>query len=150
LRVKPTSPLKPSLRRYNAHVSEERRDALYDFWAKVISVYTTGNLSHEEDKLVAISRLATRFKGLLRDADYLAGLWKWNIVHQLLWETHPESVRGRTSSQRPKNYRAPSWSWASVDGEIFPWRPIGQAHSEYHVFAEVLDVNVTTVNNDPF
>jgi hypothetical protein len=116
----------------------------------LISVYTNGNLSHEEDKLVAISGLATRFKGLLQDAEYLAGLWKWNLVHQLLWETSPESVNGRTFSQRPKKYRAPSWSWASVDGEIVPWWPASNQRTKYHVFSKVLDVSVTAVNNDPF
>lgn len=34
------------------------------------------------------------------------------MVHQLLW-----GIAGR--SQPPPAYRAPSWSWASVDGKIF-------------------------------
>jgi hypothetical protein len=132
-----------------AYLSEKPRDQFYDFWPMIVSVYTNENLLHEEDKLVAISGLATRFKGPLQDAEYSAGLWKWYLVHQLLWETHPESVLGRTFSQRPKKYRALSWSWAGVDGEIIPWWPISDPHTKYHVFSEVLDVNVTTANN-PF
>lgn len=41
----------------------------------IVPIYMAGNLSHEEDKIVAISRLATRFKGLLQDTEYLAGFW---------------------------------------------------------------------------
>jgi hypothetical protein len=89
-----------------------------------------------------------RFKGFFRETEYLAGLWKWNLVHQLLWETSPW-LTVRTFSQRPKNYRAPSWSRASVDGEIIPWWSASDAPTKYHVFSEALDVNVTTVTNDP-
>jgi hypothetical protein len=149
LGFKPTFLLKPSLKRDDAPINEKWIIWLSEFWGNFISVYTTGNLSHEEDKLVAISGLAARLQGYFLEAEYLTGLWKWNLVHQLLWETHPESIMGRTFSQRPKKYRAPSWSWASVDGEIVPWRP-SRDKEKAHVFANVIDVEVTTVNHDPF
>jgi hypothetical protein len=44
---------------------------------------------------------------------YLAGLWKENLYHDLLWE-----LRVDTQTDRPTSYRAPTWVWASVDGEV--------------------------------
>jgi hypothetical protein len=41
---------------------------------------------------------------------YLAGLWKQTLRKDLLWE-----MAGEFLSARPMRYRAPSWSWASVD-----------------------------------
>lgn len=43
---------------------------------------------------------------------YLAGSWKDQLPRQLLWEI-TEDVQ-----PRPTAYRAPSWSWAAVDGPI--------------------------------
>jgi hypothetical protein len=43
---------------------------------------------------------------------YLARLWEKDIWHQLLWSSlskHPE---------RPKEWAAPSWFWASVDSAV--------------------------------
>jgi hypothetical protein len=50
-------------------------------------------------------------------ADYLAGIWRESLPEALTWSTQAES-------SRPKTYRAPSWSWASVDGRVYvpsPW-----------------------------
>jgi hypothetical protein len=85
--VKSLMPLKHSLSGGVAYLSEKSRGQCYhcyDFWPMIVSIYAAGNLSHEEDKIVAISGLATRFKWLLQDTEYLAGFWKRNLVHQIL------------------------------------------------------------------
>ena len=41
---------------------------------------------------------------------YVAGFWEADMPSTLLWRT--------SSGQRPSDFRAPSWSWASVDGYI--------------------------------
>jgi hypothetical protein len=43
--------------------------------------------------------------------DYLARMWRIELERNLLWSVH-DIVR------RPREYRPPSWSWASIDGEI--------------------------------
>jgi len=43
---------------------------------------------------------------------YIAGLWKMAFAEGLLWSPL------RYQNTRPKDYRAPSWSWASVDGRL--------------------------------
>jgi hypothetical protein len=44
---------------------------------------------------------------------YLAGIWQHELPNALMWHVYGEKKGLRASS-----YRAPSWSWASVDGEI--------------------------------
>lgn len=66
----------------------------------------------ETDRLTAISGIAKSIHektGLT----YLAGLWNYNIENQLLWR-----VINSEESKRYGTYVAPSWSWASVQGEI--------------------------------
>lgn len=44
---------------------------------------------------------------------YEAGLWKEDIPLFLCWYVKPSDIE-----KRLRDYRAPSWSWASVDGAI--------------------------------
>lgn len=48
---------------------------------------------------------------------YLAGMWRKYLASQLLWYVDPVFEDGRFYylSERPKFYRAPSFSWAAVD-----------------------------------
>ncbi|CZR62120.1 uncharacterized protein PAC_12017 [Phialocephala subalpina] len=82
-------------------------------WADIISLYSECQLTIEKDKLVAISGAAKTLHRILGGSEYLAGLWRDDLESQLLWST---KVEVRT---RPQVYRAPSWSWASIDGAVF-------------------------------
>ncbi|KAI1081288.1 hypothetical protein F5B20DRAFT_537639 [Whalleya microplaca] len=62
------------------------------------------------DKLVAISGIAKSYQSVFR-SDYVAGLWKSNLCQNLCWYS-------RNNLERISTYRAPSWSWASVDGGV--------------------------------
>jgi hypothetical protein len=81
-----------------------------DFWNCVVSIYSQCELTFEQDKLVALAGVAGAMK-VQMGCDYLAGMWHIELEQNLLWTV------GR-NFRRPKEYRAPSWSWASVDGEI--------------------------------
>lgn len=48
---------------------------------------------------------------------YLAGLWCSYIPAGLLWR-RLVATKGDILLYHPMRYRAPSWSWASIDGEI--------------------------------
>lgn len=49
--------------------------------------------------------------------DYLAGLWKYDIIPCLLWHVaNGRQVNGNPSQRIPDEPRAPSWSWASING----------------------------------
>ena len=88
-------------------------------WKRVVQQYTHGQLSYESDKLVAIAGLAKHMQRVLLTPNitYLAGLWSFELIDWLMWRVS-ETLRPLSS----KAYRAPSWSWASVEGEV-EWRP---------------------------
>ena len=89
----------------------------YHLWVKIVQAYTSSDLSKPEDKLIAISGIAKRFRSMLNDT-YLAGLWSRLLPTQLLWFVRDAKQANGFPAKRPPFYRAPSWSWASVDGEV--------------------------------
>jgi hypothetical protein len=85
--------------------------SLYDLWHRIVQAYSRRAITHSHDKLPAISAIATEF-GRLSGDDYLAGLWRHNLLRDLLWTTtDPET------DMSPK-WRAPTWSWVSVDNAV--------------------------------
>lgn len=99
-----------------------------DRWYGMVEDYSSRFLTFESDKLPAMAGLAKNFQhGTLKRGTYLAGLWKELFPGALLWrvrrerqlgmpgETHPFAA---FEPRRPMRYRAPSWSWACLDGEI--------------------------------
>lgn len=102
-------------------------------WHQLVKMYSTKQLTFSSDKLLAIAGLAKQYmaRNRLHDYDYLVGLWKPQLPHALLWRVE----RGR----RPTKYRAPTWTWASIDGEVtFP--EAGQSSRETCI--EVIDLNM--------
>jgi len=81
-----------------------------DFWNCVVSIYSRCELTFEQDKLVALAGVARALK-VQMGCDYLAGMWRTELERNLLWSVG-------SKFRRPEEYRAPSWSWASVDGGI--------------------------------
>ena len=109
----------------------------YRQWTHLINAYTQGKLTKESDLLIALYGVAVWMKRTLFDDTYLTGLWKNHIVNQLLWMTYKNLNKGH-----PKKYRAPSWSWASVNGKI-AFRDILEV-DEQTILAEVLEAHVVT------
>ncbi|KAI5919262.1 heterokaryon incompatibility protein-domain-containing protein [Camillea tinctor] len=81
----------------------------YKGWATLINIYGRRHLTKSSDKLPAFSGLAQRYEGLLQDV-YVAGLWKSRLVDDLHWSAEEWCV--------PADWRAPSWSWMSIDGPV--------------------------------
>lgn len=80
-------------------------------WFQTIREYSKRELTFNTDKLTALSGVAGRIENVT-GMKYMAGLWRQNLRDDLLWR-----VVGPLSA-KPPEYRAPSWSWASVDGTI--------------------------------
>lgn len=94
---------------------------LYDQWTKVVELYSGTQLTYKSDRLPAISGLA----GIVGEegdpfssSQYHFGVWEGSRIQQLLWRHDGCVVNGQRRYQRQNDYRAPSWSWASVDGAI--------------------------------
>ncbi|KAL1950214.1 hypothetical protein VTO73DRAFT_5337 [Trametes versicolor] len=92
---------------------------MYRAWMRVVEDYTRRAASDESDKLVACAAIAEEFHRVL-GSEYLAGLWRSDaFIVYLLWAAdHSKEQSLGCRHTRPAAYRAPSWSWAAVDGEI--------------------------------
>ncbi|KAF2261833.1 HET-domain-containing protein [Lojkania enalia] len=84
--------------------------ARYVRWNRLVERYSQLALTFPTDRLPAISSLAKKMSNVMPDSHYLAGIWQ-NDPAALIW------IKIR-SHQLPRQYVAPSWSWASVNKEI--------------------------------
>jgi hypothetical protein len=92
----------------------------YQLWTKIVIAFSRGALTVKEDKLPALAGIAQRMAGLLED-QYLAGVWRRFLVDELCWSaTSQTSGVLQMQPFRPTQYRAPSWSWTSLEGRITP------------------------------
>ena len=89
------------------------RDLLAPRWVTTLLEYSRRLLTYPSDKLPALSGLASHY-ARLTDYNYLAGLWREDLAYLLLWSLDPQI----TPRQLPPYYRGPSWSWASLDGQL--------------------------------
>jgi hypothetical protein len=87
-------------------------------WTEVVKDYSKRLLTKDSDRLPALSGIAKRFQRVF-GTEYVAGLWSEDMINGLCWNV--ESVH---KARRPSEYRAPSWSWASVEGEVRFSRPV--------------------------
>ncbi|KAK4035442.1 hypothetical protein C8A01DRAFT_17868 [Parachaetomium inaequale] len=113
-RIRPTHlPLRDTI-----DMAASRR--LLSFWAECVQNYTFRQLTRESDKLPAISGIIQAFQASGMGRCY-AGLWEMDFLVGLTWASEPSiSNEGgwKPSHVRPRHPRAPSWSWASVDGMV--------------------------------
>ncbi|PMD49345.1 HET-domain-containing protein [Hyaloscypha bicolor E] len=80
-------------------------------WLKIVGLYSRTTITYPKDKLTAISSIARMFSHskLVRQCVRESV----GIEFQLLWYVQPSHKRSRD-----KNLRAPSWSWAKIDGVV--------------------------------
>jgi hypothetical protein len=90
--------------------NRNQRGTFYDYWHGIISLVSNRNFTFENDLLPAISGAARRSQAFHGD-EYIAGLWRGDLPNGLLWIAVP-------STERPCQYRGPSWSWVSVVGYV--------------------------------
>lgn len=113
-------------------------------WDSVAEHYSATTLTFSSDRLPALSGIAQRQAEFTRD-DYIAGMWRSSLVADLPWMV--EQMWSRT--KRPE-WRAPSWSWLSVDGRIFWGYPTkGEGHEHTTQFVRVLEVAAQPAGPDP-
>jgi hypothetical protein len=110
-------------------------------WENILQYYTAANLTYGSDKLVALSGIAKTFQQITKD-QYLAGMWRSGLESTLCWRVGVDTVE----LDRPSEERAPTWSWASVDGKID--LPSPSFHVELH--AKVVNVSVEPKGEDCF
>ncbi|KAK8068567.1 HET domain-containing protein [Apiospora saccharicola] len=84
-------------------------------WNDLVAEYSALQLTYDSDTIPALAGIARHHATKYRDylGRYVAGLWEKNLAQDLLWYVQT----GRRST-RPEVSPAPSWSWASVTGEV--------------------------------
>ena len=134
-----SDPLKPSLLlNLRARGSAEE---LLDIWCRdIIPNYSDAKITFPTDRLPAVSALAKHFADELC-SPYLAGLWLEGLWYTLSWYR-----TGRQSTERLKNYIAPSWSWASINAGV-SWRIFSPETSYTKKCVEILDAVVDPVGD---
>jgi len=110
------------------HLSEDIRKSEFDkalhdgtissqtklgaLWRRIVIQYCSLTLTKPSDKFPAIAGIAEVVQRS-RNSVYLGGVWSDTLALDLLWQAQEP----RKDSQEILG-RAPSWSWASVDGPI--------------------------------
>ncbi|KAK7928306.1 hypothetical protein PG985_005304 [Apiospora marii] len=88
------------------------REKAQKLWQNIVFRFSTCKLTRASDKLVAIYGIVQLMERVLQDS-CIVGMWRSALPAQLLW--HSGQANFLT---KPPTYRAPSWSWASLDGRI--------------------------------
>ncbi|TEY43180.1 hypothetical protein BOTCAL_0376g00120 [Botryotinia calthae] len=110
-------------------------------WPQIVDLYSAANLTYGKDKLPALSGIAKLESDHSGD-QYLAGMWRRKIEEQLCWR-----LWGFKASGRPP-WRAPSWSWASIDGRL-SWPELSSGYLDTR-YAHVVDADTTPYGQNPF
>lgn len=97
-------------------VASKKATTVWQAWQRIVEQYSGHDLTIGGDKLPAISGIASKI-GTATNSDSIARLWRENLVLDLLW-------------------RAPSWSWASLDTPSYT--TTGDAESESFMPAVVV------------
>lgn len=82
-----------------------------EVWQLIVRDYSRRNLNCYEDRLHGMAGIAKELKTVWDD-EYLAAMWRKVLIYQLGWYLKNP---GKNLSDP---YRAPSWSWASLEGEV--------------------------------
>ncbi|KAJ0422374.1 heterokaryon incompatibility protein-domain-containing protein [Aspergillus carlsbadensis] len=82
---------------------------LHRGWQVLVKGYSRRELGKSSDKLPAIGGIAAEISRVT-GARYLAGLWANSLLEDMMWATAVKEW-----ACRPSEWRAPTWSWASVD-----------------------------------
>ncbi|KAF5529871.1 tol [Fusarium mexicanum] len=93
-------------------MESQSEESLQVVWHTLLQEYMSRSLTFESDRLVAFAGIASFYQShaKIKPNSYLAGIWRHVLLQDLLWTIS----EGRKVSP-PQNYRAPSWSWASVE-----------------------------------
>ena len=109
-------------------------------WRRIREDYSEKHLTVATDKLTAFAGIARMVHKVLKSAkeDYVAGLWRPELMTELLWErSTPEKEIKVIHKDHLSQYIAPSWSWASIDGPFWWYSSLGAYNKD--VYADIVE-----------
>jgi hypothetical protein len=109
-------------------------------WQNLVGDYSSKvcNLTYSDDVFPALQGLAKSLPPCM--GAYLAGHWKTGLSQSLSW-----CVREPLYA-RPAQWRAPSWSWASVSSQVY-WS--SKVYGPRHVFIKTVSSITVPKESDP-
>jgi hypothetical protein len=127
-----------------SHIAEELMTGTYrrlsaTKWAKLVSAYSALAITYSSDRLPALAGIIYTLQEITGDVCY-AGLWKNHFLNGLLW--YPEGAK------MPTKYRAPSWSFAALDGHISYFVDLRWADETTHHIAQLDECSVTPLRSN--
>ena len=135
-------PLAPWFAPQATSASSSNTEEFIAAWKHIVSRYSVKALTYDQDILPALSGMAKRARKAIK-LKYLAGIWAEDLPSQLCWLTQAV-YEGPKGGIWPENYRAPSWSWASIKGPI-RWGNLQKQRGDFHV----LEASCTQSDDDP-
>lgn len=123
------------------------RWTIYYIWYDAVSVYSDRRLTFAFDKLPALAGVASRVHAITKD-QYLAGHWRRELERSLFWRTKMNFWDNHPG--RVKEYRAPSWSWASVAASVSFDFPDLAPGADISTTIEILEASIDIDGKNPF
>ncbi len=111
---------RPALKGAMRGLAKDPLAQLFMDWESIVEEYSACRLTFANDKLVALQGLANDLRARVAIYGpgldtYVAGIWLESLPTGLMWSTEAGRPYG--------SYVAPSWSWASIDGQVsFVWK----------------------------
>jgi hypothetical protein len=141
----PTTP--GLLARYQSQkLSKRSREQIFQLWHRLVAQYSLRSLTCAFDKLPAISGIAKKVQDLV-GSEYLAGLWRDNLIEDLLWSSAPY-LQNPHLAKPVLQYRSPSFSWSSVDTQV-RYEEFDQEDDPMRALAKVLKAQCSTSELNP-
>jgi hypothetical protein len=143
------NPFLPKLQSASREDDQTNNRELLSTWYQAVEDYTSRSLTFQHDKLVAIAGMARIVGGFMKD-EYSAGLFHRTLPQALLWSPYEEETFPNPphKSCMPSSYRAPSWSWASIESPISNFL-CRQAHGRKRL-SQILEITTTLQGLDPY
>jgi hypothetical protein len=122
--------------------ADHSMEDLHHQWQEIVLIYSDMSLTLSKDIFPALQGFAKKMPAKM--GKYLAGLWQETLIPDLAWCA---SQSGTLS--RPKEWRAPTWSWASTTASV--WSPVTFTQLTKRTATSITVLEATTIpkGNDP-
>lgn len=139
------SELKP----FNDWSETDHSRFIHEIWHNgIIGDYTAAKLTFEKDRMCALAGIAAVIQART-GLTYTAGLWKELLPLDMLWYKMDDPEPNRIPLSNPPLWKAPSWSWASVQGRIrYSLASFRHpSHEKILYLSRVLDCHITPLSH---
>lgn len=131
------------------YAEEFKTAVIGNYWrARILAPYSGRLLTKSTDKLVALAAVASRLHSEF-GLTYLAGLWKDDLIKELLWWVRPPLRNEKHDPIYQERFFAPTWSWISVDAPM-SWHPFTNNYPAEEPLAQVLEAYTRPSTVNPF